>query len=664
MFVKLFEFVADRGHIRGGGFRLRDLLSGEDWVYLLSFLVPLFAYNVALKVVRISAQLDVPGPLGFLDQLRSDLFFNLGYAALWIGLFAAIRGGAGRTVLLALFHLSTLMVLVLSTSAHFFYETTGSSLDYNLVVLTFTSFEEIMTVVSSEVTGLHWVLISLILFYGIAGPAVITRLVKGVWHVPAGTPGPPSGARSSGVPWAAPLGMFMISGGLVLLSALPSLTGASNYFARDALVNMVLSEMETRSIEARVQTNIEPGDLPTDTRFVPTGKTEKRNVVLIFMESTRAESLTPYNKDLDTTPFLDELSRQSLMAERAYAVVPHTSKALVATVCGVAPPLDTKNTESEPDIIPARCLGDLLKEQGYRSAWFQSATENFERRRALVNNLGYDDFYPVNEMDKTGFQEVNYFGYEDNIMLEPSRKWLEENGKKGPFLASYLTVTPHHDYVVPTRYGTKRYVKDDLVNRYLNILHYEDRFVENLIRQYKDLGLYENTIFVILGDHGEGFGEHGLYQHDNTIYNEGLHIPLIIHDPKDGLKGRIEKPVDEMDVLPTVADLLGYDIRGGKYPGMSMLSPLPEDRILKASCYYEDRCLAAIEGDKKYIYHFGKEPDEFFDLSRDPDERNNIIDEQDRQKIEDLRYRLLEWQARTKAAYEMRRRPEETTGSD
>jgi arylsulfatase A-like enzyme len=66
---------------------------------------------------------------------------------------------------------------------------------------------------------------------------------------------------------------------------------------------------------------------------------------------------------------------------------------------------------------------------------------------------------------------------------------------------------------------------------------------------------------VILGDHGEGFGEHGLKQHDNTIYDEGLHIPFLIHDPRRPESRRIEAPVTELDVLPTMADLLGFRIR-------------------------------------------------------------------------------------------------------
>ncbi len=74
------------------------------------------------------------------------------------------------------------------------------------------------------------------------------------------------------------------------------------------------------------------------------------------------------------------------------------------------------------DGIPARCLPDLLRDQGYRTAFFQSATEDFERRGQVVVNRGYEAFYPVETMDKGGFEKANYFGYEDDVMLEPSRE--------------------------------------------------------------------------------------------------------------------------------------------------------------------------------------------------------------------------------------------------
>ena len=628
--------------------RLRNLLTRGDWIYLASLLVPVFLYNLTLKVVRIVTRPDPPGLLGFVDQIRSDLLFNLGFAALWVGIFALVRGGWLRTVVVMLFHLTVLVMVVLTTSAHFFYTSTGSTLDLSFVIVSISSIGEIQGAIGSETTLSHWTLVSQIVFYVLAGPALMTRLITGTWESPP--------AEGRGRSDRTPLTVAVAALVLFCLSVVPSVTNAGNAFARDPLANMVVNEVATTEVEATVP----PESLPTDTRLSPTPKTEKRNVVMVFLESTRARSTTPYNEDLDTTPFLDELSEESLMAERARALVPHTSKALVATTCGVPPPLDTQKTESEPGILPARCLPELLGKQGYNNAFFQSATKTFERRPQLVENFGYEYFRAIEGMDKTGYQKVNYFGYEDEIMLGPSRAWLEENGDEGPFLTSYLTVTPHHQYVVPQRYGTKEYSDDPELNRYLNTVRYQDFFLKKLIEQYKDLGLYEDTVFVILGDHGEGFGEHGLEQHDNTIYEEGMHIPLLVHDPKNPAPRRVQENVSELDVLPTVAEALGYDIEGAEYPGSSILSP-PEDRTLEMSCYHERTCLASVKGDEKYIYSYGNRGEEYYDLSEDPKERNNIIEEQPEGKIDDLREDLLTWEARVGSSYDQQRDREETT---
>jgi phosphoglycerol transferase MdoB-like AlkP superfamily enzyme len=287
---------------------------------------------------------------------------------------------------------------------------------------------------------------------------------------------------------------------------------ASESIATEPLVNLVLTGLE------EANDNVDDSDVGPVTEdpaahaiLTSTPSTQKRNVVIIHLESTRAESLTPYNEQLQTTPFLDELAKSSLVAERDYTTVPHTSKAVTSVNCGIEPHLIPITTEAGPEGIPAPCLASLLKEQGYSSAFFQSSTEDFENFRGLVKNFGYEDYYPQESMDTGSFAKTNYFGYEDDIMLKPSKEWLQQHKDK-PFLAQYLMGTGHHDYqCLDTHYGSEDFSNDDLLNHYLNCMRLEDIYVKNLIDQYKELGLYDNTIFVLYGDHGEGFGEHGRY---------------------------------------------------------------------------------------------------------------------------------------------------------
>ncbi len=159
-----------------------------------------------------------------------------------------------------------------------------------------------------------------------------------------------------------------------------------------------------------------------------------------------------------------------------------TTNAMAASNCGIDPPLNPWQTSSLGDRVLSRCLADLLAEQGYNTAWFTSSTATFEIERLpeLVKNLGYEEFYPVESMDTEGFEQANYFGYEDDVMLQPSREWLEEH-KDEPSLATYETITPHHQYLAPEeRYGREEFDENDEVNRYQNSVRYQDFFLKNL----------------------------------------------------------------------------------------------------------------------------------------------------------------------------------------
>jgi lipoteichoic acid synthase len=645
--------VSSKDRLLASWARLRSIVSGRDWIYLSSLLVPLVVYDLTLKAIRIHSQQEIPGGLCAFGLIRSDLLFNLGYALLWIGLFALARRGLARELIVVFFHASAVLVVATTTSAHRYFHETGSTLDFNIIVSSLTEWGEIEDVVASVASPGIWALLFCVVYYAVMGPLLITRLLCGRRDQAAA-------ADSTGALKPAPLVVCLSAVALVFLS-LPADSGeVSKSFSRDPVVNVIASEVEQarlRSSIGRVDpTEIEP---PASAHLEQTAKTEKPNVVLIHLESVRARSVTPYNEGLQTTPFLAELSQESLLAERAYTVVPHTSKAITSVNCGIEPHLVREITEVEPNGIPARCLPELLEEQGYDSVWFSSATEKFEDRRKLVGNFGYDEFYPVEAMNKEGFQRSNYFGYEDDIMLEPSREWLETHRDK-PFLATYLGVTGHHDYRLVTRYGVKDFAEKDGLNRYQNSVRYLDFFVRNIIEQYKELGLYDNTIFVIYGDHGEGFAEHDLYQHDNTIYEEGLRIPLIVHDPGRFQGGeRVETLTNQTDILPTVFDLLGYKVEGGEYPGESLLAPPDEDRKLFFSCFDDYRCLASLKGTEKYIYFFGNKPEELYDLSSDPLETNNLADERSSKEMKERRSEVLAWYSRVNATYERRDPAEE-----
>ncbi len=624
--------------------RFRSILSGRDWVYLSSLLVPLVVYDLVLKWIRIGSQEELPGGIAAFSFMRSDVLFDLGYVLLWVGLFALTRQSRFRWPVVVLFHVVSIVVLATTTCAHLYFQETGSTLSLNVITYSIGKFGEIEDVIGSVTSLTTWAWGIVIISYMVTGPWTITTIV-------CGRPGRAGSFGSLSTARLFALGALMMSLGLVFLSLPASEGEAGKSFSRDSIVNVVMSGVEHAQIRG-LSANAAPKKLPADVHLQKTPKTEKKNIVLIHLESTRARSTTPYNGSLDTTPYLDSLSKESLMAEQAYTIVPHTSKAITSINCGIDPHLVREITEAKPGGIPVRCLPELLKEQGYTSVWFSSATEHFEDRRGLVDNFGYDDFQPVDTMNKKGFQQSNYFGYEDDIMLQPSRVWLEHHKDK-PFLATYLGVTGHHDYRPVTRYGLKHYSDYPPLDHYQNEVRYLDFFVHNVIDQYKELGLYDDTIFVIYGDHGEGFGEHDLFQHDNTIYQEGLKVPFLIHEPGRFENGkRVGALTDQLDVVPTLIDLLGFKVTGGRYPGRSLLAPPKEDRTLFFSCFDEYRCLASIQGTEKYIYFFGNQPEEVYDLASDPLEKNNIADEQSTEELKRKRLQVLSWYSKVNAMYE------------
>ena len=624
---------------------LRTLPNRRDRVYLLSLLVPFMVYNLALKASSVLSQPGEHGLLALLDLMRSDIFFNLGYALLWVALFGLVRKGAMRWAVVFVFHGVTVFVVIVATIAHQHFRENGATLHYSELV----DWEEIVPIFVHDGSLAVWILLALALFYAVLGPWLVVRAVDR-WGGGLQT----SPLETYSIPSLGSLGLFLLALGISSLSLLVGPGSASDniYLARAPFVNLVLTGVEESAAKAAILDGGSAVEHPAaGANLAETSQTEKRNVVLVHLETTRAQSVTPYNEDLKTTPYLDELAKESLLAERAYVVVPRSSKATVAMNCGIEPAL-YEGPEFEPGSTPVPCLASLLKGQGYSTVFFASISAAMDNFGAVVEGSGYEEFYSADDMDTKGFEVTNTFGYEDDIMLKPSEEWLKVNGNE-PFMAEYFTGTGHYGYeCVPNRYGYEYFSEDEELDRYHNCLRLQDIFLKKLIDQYKELGLYENTIFVFVGDHGEGFGEHDRYMHGDTIYEEGLRVPLIIHVPGWFENGeRVNGLSSQIDILPTILEMLGYEVKDGEYAGYSLLHPLPEERTLFFSCISTRTCLASLKGNEKYIYHYGNQPNEVFDLSKDPLEQHNLASERDEEELDKRREELLEWRSSVDATY-------------
>ena len=421
-------------------------------------------------------------------------------------------------------------------------------------------------------------------------------------------------------PWV----LLTVGLSLVALSSGPRLGRVDVAFSREPVFHALVSMLAPA-------TQADPGDLHASVpprargpaRLTPRADVRHPSLVIVMLESTRASATTPYNPGLPTTPFMAALAQTSEVVQRAYAVIPHTSKALISVLCGIEPRLSFDVVEATPGAMPGRCLADLLAEQGYDTAYFQAATKKFEQRVGLVGNMGFDKVVGGDDIDHAGFEKANYFGFEDDILLAPTRQWLADRSD-APFFAAYLTNTPHHDYRTPSRYGRPKLAGQSRLNKYLQAVRYQDFFLKNLFDAYKQAGRYDDTVFILVGDHGQGFGEHGMWIHDDIMYDEGLQVPLLLHWPAGGVKPRlVAQTVSHLDIAPTALDVLGFDSAEGGYSGSSWRSDTSV-REVRAACYRNLQCLAGVRGDRKLIHYFGKQDDELFDLTADPQERDNL----------------------------------------
>ena len=613
-------------------------------LYTLFQMAPLAVLLLGFKIHKLVL---LSGRISFLDAaklLSSDLLFLLLYGAVWSFLLHVGRR-AVRWVVAGVFFLVTLLLGVAVILEHGFFVTTGSYLDFYLFRYGIEHFTDLRKVILSAIptfvyASLGVLVGTLALTPLLAGRAFVRRMVERVF---------------------APTDGWSMRGYAALAASLLLVVVALGLRARPVSADLVPLEPNVLALlgEGMWEDLVEQGTAhaPVDIgpveplEVVATADARPYNVVMVVMESTRAFSVTPYAPDLDTTPFLAELASRGAMARTAYTTIPHTTKSIVPIHCGIYPKVTTQNDEAGSDALPTECLPSLLRRRGYATALFQSVEEAYEGGDKFARNFGYGTFMGEESLSTKGFDECSYFGYEDDILLLPSLDWVDRQVR--PFMLTYLTVTPHHDYKVPKGFPTKHYVDDEEYNGYLNTLRYQDRFIQKVYKGLEERGLLDKTLFVLVGDHGEGFGEHKRYQHDNVIYEEGLRIPMIVVGPGVPEGKIVEGLRQNVDLMPTVLELLGLEIRSGKLPGKSLLSTQGHEK-LHFSCYYENQCMAAREGDRKVVYHYGRRPLEVFDLATDPGETHNLAEDGaiPKQELDAWQQDLLGWKAQVNARYQ------------
>lgn len=560
-----------------------------------------------------------------------DVQFWCGWA---LGCAAAVRWAPARVrrALAFLAHLLTGLVLALVVLELLFVRITGGRVDWEVLGFLFEDPSSVLILAGAEATGAH--------VAGAAGLLAVTVL-PWFWR-----------PRSDHWAWrlAIPALLYpLVSWGVW---GRPTLRRPLRDLQPSLAEQLVYDGIERLGDERRPPTPAEVVPLAVE----PRGERTRPNVVLVILESVGAGGTSLHVPALDTTPHLARLADEGVWAREMTAVVPHTSKALVTMLCGDWPMLTRSIREARPGGLPGRCLPELLEELGYRTAFFQPVVETYEDRVDLVKQLGFDRFRARDSLDGTRFSIVNYFGWEDRVMLKPGLRWATEDRLR-PHFSVYLTLTSHHDYKVPPSFPSRAYPgQPGLRGSWLNAIRYVDAFLGELIERYEEAGLLDDTVFVVVGDHGEAFGEHGFNLHDLVMYEEGLHVPFVIWGPPLGeRRGVIEGARQQIDILPTVLELVGAEVVGGTPRGRSLFEAPDADRVLYHSAWRSHRAMARRAGGAKLIERFRSGPPVYHRLADDPKERRNVVDALDPAQVEAWRQELADWRSWVNGRYDEQR---------
>lgn len=280
------------------------------------------------------------------------------------------------------------------------------------------------------------------------------------------------------------------------------------------------------------------------------GASARRNLLLITLDTFRADYLGVNGASEVLTPHLDALARGGVNFTRARAPVPLTLPSHASILTGTYPPGHGVRDNGSFRLADERLtLAEVLGESGYATAAFV-ASFVLDRRFGLAQGFAvYDDQITSDPAMLESLEAER--GGED--VLAAFTQWLEERHDPGPFFAWLHLFDPHAPYLPPEPFRS-RYAG----NPYAGEIAYTDQVVGRIVEALESRQLLDSTIVAVVGDHGEDLGEHGETTHALLIYNSTLHVPLILRAPGLLPEGvQFGELVRIIDLAPTLLDLLG-----------------------------------------------------------------------------------------------------------
>jgi arylsulfatase A-like enzyme len=361
------------------------------------------------------------------------------------------------------------------------------------------------------------------------------------------------------------------------------------------------------------------------------------DVVLVVVDTLRADHLPFYGYQKDTAPFLSRLASQSIVFRRVHSPSSWTTPATASIFSSLHPfqhkavmgMVESQKLEVALNRIPdeVETIGELFRANGYTTF---AVADNINICRAEGFDQGFDHFQ---NYDYQGADAINakVIEWEKDIQSAPkSFLYLHYMDPHYPYNRRAPWFREQEDRV--TAWKTEQ---ANQIEAYDSEIRYLDSRIQALFERFQ---WHEDTLFILTSDHGEEFGEHGGVSHAWTLYAEVVDVPLLFHAPARWPRGRVlPQRVSTLDLLPTLAEILGFPANPN-HEGTSLASLLDgegrpdRDRILYSHLHrtlskvgdekQELRVRSVIRGDWKLIL---RDSDEqlLFNLQRDPEENRD-----------------------------------------
>jgi choline-sulfatase len=352
------------------------------------------------------------------------------------------------------------------------------------------------------------------------------------------------------------------------------------------------------------------------------------NVVLITLDTTRADRMGFLGSNRGLTPNLDSLSRQAIVCEKAYTQAPLTTVSHATILTGTYPQFH-RVTEFGT-LLPSRIpdLAALLRQHKYRTAAFIGSII-LDPRNGLAPGFdrGFDVYDADYKLRRPGEDRYKTVERRANDVIERALGWIGKNSN-APFFVWIHLYDPHKPYDPPAPYA-KRFASDP----YDGEIAYTDAALGKLFAYLSSHGLYSNSIIAVMADHGEALGQHGEEAHGIFLYDETVHIPLLIKLPEGRLGGRrISSRVRLVDVAPTILEAARIPVPD-EMQGESLLHALapdaPERPVYSETSYPQQGFgWSEIRSLREGKYLFIQAPRrELYDVSTDPLATHNLAEE-------------------------------------